>query len=454
MRIKTSLALTLSDISNVLDVPINEDAEINAITTDSRLCEKSDLFIAIPGENTDGRNYIDQAFFSGAFVVADSDKATFKVDDAKNALLKIAAYYKEKIKPAYTVAVTGSVGKTTTKDFIATLISAVMPTHKTKDNYNNILGLSYTLLSMPTNTRALVCELGMNHKDEINVLSRALKPDVSLITNIGTAHIGNLGSKKAIAEAKLEIQNGMNGGKIIVFKEEELLKEAQNPFFISRICEEADIFFTELCRSENGSEIFVKTKNYEKIFTTNLNSSHTIDSLMLAVAVCSVIGIPENDIANGIKNISRESLRQKFLTFNGYTIFDDSYNSSPEAVIADLKMLSEQNLNISALIGDMLELGCESKKLHRCIGAQCAKYSVKKLYAFGKYADEVAKGAYFAGMKKKDIFVNKDLSHPKRTAMHIRKSYEGETILVKGSHNVNLDRIIQLLKRKENEALD
>lgn len=448
MRIRTSLKLTLSDISDSLNLPIDQDCEINGVTTDSRLCENRDIFIAIPGEKSDGRNYIDQALERGAFIVANSSKAHFKVEDAKTALLQIAAAYKERVKPLYTIAVTGSVGKTTTKDFIAAILSEAMATHKTKDNYNNILGLSYTLLSMPENTAALVCELGMNHKGEIDMLSRALKPDISVITNVGTAHIGNLGSKKAIADAKLEIQNGMNGGKTIIFKEENLLKETKNPYYISRTEENADIFFRELCRSEKGSEIFVKTKDSEKKFTTHLNSSHTVDSLMFAIAVCSTMKISEDDILRGINKISRESLRQRFLTINGYTIFDDSYNSSPEAVIADLKMLSEQNLTISALIGDMLELGSESKRLHRCIGAECAKYSVKKLYAFGKYADEVAKGAFFAGMKSKYIFVNKDTSRPKISALQIAESYDGETLLVKGSHELKLDRIIKILKKK------
>ena len=448
MRIKTAVPLTLSMIAKSLKAVNNSDKKINAITTHSAMCEKDDLFIALPGEKVDGAIFIEEARKKGAFILSTSEKADFKVNCPYTALLDIASYYKETINPKYTVAVTGSVGKTTVKDFIHTLLSSNFKTHKTSGNYNNILGLSYTLLSMPESTEALVAEIGMNHKGEIDVLSRAIKPDISVITNIGTAHIGNLGSKKAIAEAKLEIQSGMNGGKTIIFKEESLLSSARNAYLLSYSDKNADLFAAIISRTSESSKIYVKTKSFEMIFESELYSKHTIDSLLIGIGVCDIIGIKPEKIYEGIQNITANTLRQKFINKNGYRIYDDSYNSSPEAVIADLNMLTELGNENSALIGDMLELGENSREYHRQIGEECANHFLKKLYTFGKYAEDIACGAIDAGMKSECVFINTNLSAPEITASQTAKSYNGETLLIKASHSVRADRITEILTQE------
>ena len=450
MRIKTALPLTLSTIAKTLGITIDFDREINAVATHSALCEKGDLFIALRGENFDGSAFIDEARKKGAFVLSESEQADFRVNCAHKALLDIACAYKEIIAPKYIVAITGSVGKTTVKDFTYTLLSSQMTAHKTYGNYNNIIGVSYTLLSAPKNADALVCELGMNHIGEIDVISRAIKPDISVITNIGTAHIGNLGSREKIAQAKLEIQNGMKSGRTVILKDEPLLSGARTPYTISYTDENADLFARILSKNQSGSEIFVKTKNFQNVFATKLFSSHTVNSLLIAIAVCDILSINADAIFKAAENIKPDTLRQKFIYSNGYKIFDDSYNSSPEAVIADLKMLREITEEASAIIGDMLELGEKSQMLHRYIGGECARQSIKKLYAFGEYANDIAFGAIEAGMDKRCIFINNDVSFPELTAQQISESYAGETLLVKASHSLNAYRIIEILTNERN----
>lgn len=451
MRIKTDYPLHLSEVARILKTDFTIDTKINAISTDSRNCEKNDLFFAICGENFDGADFINEAKAKGAYTVSNRNNSDFTVENAENALLSVASEYKKIIAPKYTIAVTGSVGKTTVKDFVNFLLSAVMKTHKTEGNFNNTIGLSYTLLSAKTGTEALVCELGMNHRGEIDLLSRAINPDISIITNIGTAHIGNLGSREEIARAKLEIENGMSGGKTIIKKDERLLLNTQNPYYISYSDRSADLFINLIETNPNGSSFSVKTKSFEKKFETKLYSQHTIDSLAFAIAVCDIIGIEVNNIDLAIKNISHKILRQKFINSNGYTFYDDAYNSSPEAVIADFDMLARLGNNNSAILGDMLELGEHSEALHRYIGTECAKHGFKKLYAFGKYASFIAEGATGGGMKKENVFINTDLKSPEITALSVKNSYNSETLLVKASHSVNASRIIELLTKGEDK---
>ena len=451
MRIKTALPLTLSMIGKSLNIETQSNVKLNAITTDSRTCEKNDLFIALKGEKFSGADFINEARKKHAFIVSETNSADFRVGSSQEALLKIAADYKELISPRYTIAITGSTGKTTTKDFTHALLSSVLKTHKTEGNYNNILGVSHTVLTAPKKTDALICELGMNHIGEIDLLSRHIKPDISIITNIGTAHIGNLGSREMIANAKLEVENGMTDGKTIVFKNEPLLSKVRNPYFISFEDESSDLFFKVISKSELGSEIFIKTKSFEQIFKTHLSSEHTLNSLLFSVAVCEIIGTQCEYIAKRLERINENLLRQRFINKNGYEIYDDTYNSSPEAVVANLKMLRERKSEISALIGDMLELGEKSHALHYYVGSECAKHSLKNVYAFGEYANDIARGAIENGMKPKNVFVNQDISNPGLSVKQIKDSYTGETLLVKASHSVNAHRIIELLTKERYE---
>ena len=446
MRIKTEIPLTLSLISNLVSNTSAPQIEINAITTNSRLCEKNDLFIALKGEKYDGADFINDAKRKGAYIISERG-GDLTVKNSYSALLKIAEYYKTTVSPEHTIAITGSCGKTTVKDFTHKILSHSIPTHKTRENYNNSVGLAHTILSTPASARAITCELGMNHAGEIRELSRALHPDVSVITNIGTAHIGNLGSREAIADAKLEIEEGMSGGKTVFFKEETLLKKAKNPYFVSLSDKNADMYARVISRTKENSRIIIKTKDDEFEIISPLSSEHTINSLLLSVAAATVIGLSPAEIIKPASEIDNNILRQKYMSVGHIKIYDDSYNSSPDAVITDLRMLNEREECFSALIGDMLELGDKSEELHELVGRECAKNKAVKLYAFGEFAKSIEKGALSEGMDKKNIFINTDLSHPEITAFQIKESYDNERILIKASHSVNISRITRILEK-------
>ncbi len=446
MRIKTEIPLTLSLISNVVCNTFAPEIEINAITTNSRLCDKNDLFIALRGEKFDGADFIKDAKRRGAYVLSERD-GDLTVKNSYSALLKIAEHYKTIISPKHTIAITGSCGKTTVKDFTHKILSHSMSTHKTKENYNNSVGLAHTILTAPTSTHAMICEIGMNHAGEIRDLSRTLHPDISVITNIGTAHIGNLGSRNAIANAKLEIEDGMAGGKTVFFKEEPLLLKAKNPYFISMSDKSADMYAQIISRTKEGSRIIIKTKYDEFEINSPLSSEHTLNSLVLSVAVAKAIGLSPAEIIKPASEIDNNMLRQKYMSVGGFKIYDDSYNSSPDAVITDLRMLKERDESFSVLIGDMLELGEKSAELHELVGKECAKNNAVKLYAFGEFAKSIAKGALSEGMEKKNIFINTDILCPEITAIQIKESYDNERILIKASHSVNISRVTQILEK-------
>ena len=452
MRIELDIPFTLAEIARITDGHLLEkNAKVCAISTDSRECFKNDIFFALNGNNFCGNDFLREAKARGAFTVSDREDTTLQVNSARTALLKLATAYKEKISPKITVAITGSTGKTTVKEFLAEMLKTKFKTHKSFENYNNDLGLTHTLLSSPHDAEAFVCELGMNKEKEIEILSNALHPTVSVITNVGTAHIGELGSRESIARAKLEIERGMNGGKVIIFDNEPLLRDAKNPYFVSEENENADLIFRVLSKVSSGSTVYIKTKTDEMIAFSHLTSEHHLRDIALCVATCDVLGFSKFEICDAIKSISEKLLRQREICVGKYRFYDDSYNSSAEAVIANLKMLSERSDNNSALLGDMLELGEEGEKLHYEIGLATAKYNFKKIYSFGNYSKFIAAGAQDGGIKEENIFINQNLTKPELTAKAIIESYNGETILAKASHSIKIDRIFRLISVMEGE---
>ena len=447
MRITFEEAFSLFEISDICHGRLNSrNALIYAITTDTRECEAGDLFIALKGEKYDGHFYLSYAHSLGAFTLGNDNAASVWVKNSYDALLSIATLHKKRIMPKYTVAITGSVGKTTTKNFAQKMLSHKHITHKTMGNYNNAVGLAHTVLTAKKRTEILVCELGMNHKNEIKALSEAISPTISVITNVGSAHIGNLGSRENIAMAKLEIECGMSGGPCIIPDNEPLLLKAKNPYFVSLKDKSANLFARIEKRSGEGTRLFIKTGSFEANLTSSLYAIHHVNALLYAIAICDVIGFGKSDIINAANKITPELPEQRFIRIGKYEFYSDAYNSSPEAVIADFVMLSERKADFSAVLGDMLELGKESEALHFKIGLECAKHNPKRLYCFGKFASFIRAGALAGGIKEENVHVNSNISKPELTANAICENYEGETILLKASHSVRIERIPEIIK--------
>lgn len=451
MRIALSIPISLKEIAYAVGVDyIGEERIITHVTTDSRLACCGDLFVAIAGERDDGANYIGEAEAIGAYTLAGTDDATIRCNDGTAALLALAAHYKEKLAELkYTVAITGSVGKTTTKEILSKLLRKRYKTHKTHGNQNNAIGLSYTLLTAPSDCEALVVELGMNHSGEISALSRAVKPDYAIITNIGTAHIGNLGSKEKIAEAKLEILDGLKG-KIIVPYGEELLA-VSDAITYSIKSHEADVLL-EMQDSNSTYELFINNQATKaRIFT---DAEHIAKCTSAAIAAALLCNLPIEDIIDFSTNTS-DNIRQSLIHFEKYDVIDDSYNASFESFEAGMKhMFTLEKYSVrSVLIGDILELGTHAYEIHYRLGLLCSKYGIDKIYGYGRYSAAVCEGAIAGGIDSSRIFINTESDRPDISAMQILGAVEdGEVIYAKGSHKSRVSDIIDLLKKPEGEV--
>ena len=442
MRIKLQNPIELIDIAKITgsNFPA-ENASITHITTDSRNVCKGDLFFAIKGQKNDGADYIDDASSAGAYSISETKGSTLTCDDSALALLRLAMHFLGNIEHLkYTIAITGSVGKTTTKEILSDLLSTKYKVHKTAGNENNIIGLSYTILTAPKDTEVLVAELGMNHAGEIAVLSEALSPDIAVITNVGTAHIGNLGSREAIASSKLEITRGLKG-VLIVPNDEPLLSGYKNQLSIETVK-------LSNCSPKNTYLSQISERSY---ITFSAESDHLAKCISLAISTAVICNISETKIGDHLK-YTEYNTRQKLIICDNYNIIDDSYNASFESFIAGIKYLT--NLPgytaYDVLIGDILELGEYSYKIHYDLGKVFSSYGINKIFCFGKYSYAVKDGALSDGLNAENIFVCDDLSHPEICAKQIIESVgKGEIIYAKASHATALWRVIEQLTASE-----
>ena len=447
MRVKLDMPLHLYEIADSVKGKCNtKDFVIHAICTDTREVTAKDLFVALDGENISGENFIPEAISKGAYTLARSDISSISVDDTSNALLNLAAYYKTKLNIKHTIAVTGSVGKSTTVKFITKILSRKYKVHFPHGNFNNHIGVPLTVLSTPKETELLVTELGMNHKNEISKLSKCVKPDIGMITNIGTAHIGNLGTRNDIASAKLEILAGIVGGSLLLPKKEPLLSNIKNSFYVARNSSLSDF-------SLNNESVGYSFDHPEgRISGIHFfdDQEHLLSDLSFSLSAAILLGMSDCEILEGAKTINRGDLRQRFIALKDFTIFDDSYNASIESVISDLAFLSRQSTPTGAFLGDILELGEATKEIHESIGFSAAKMNIGNLYLYGNNARYIEKGALEGGMNPDNIFVNDEIATPERSVDQIiQKHIPGEIILFKASHKLRLDKIADYIKEKE-----
>ncbi len=456
MRIKLDIPLMPCEIAKFTAGICNltdDGSAITHISTDSRLVEKGDLFIPVKGERFDGKSFIEEALKRGAIAVSDrvTDKGIL-VKSTDGVLLKIAEGYKRKLQGLkHAIAITGSVGKSTTKEFIRKIADRCFNVHATEGNLNNTVGVPLTVLSSPRNTEILTAETGMNHYGELATLSDCLKPDIAVITNIGNAHIGNFGSKENIAKAKKEIIH-KNTKAVFVPYGEPLLWDIPNAVGVSLNDPEADIYLSTCSASADGSAgVFYKNRDRLFPFSISIPGRHIMACLAFAVAVCDHLKIDRKLIKAGIESLSCEDVRQKYLHFKDFSVYDDSYNSSPEALRSAFQLLALNKAKVkSALIGDMLELGGKTEALHFEAGVLAAKAGIRKLYLFGVYSPFIMEGALSHGMPREDIFINTDTTAHEITAKQILENHiPDELILFKASHSLRLSRVCEYIRLLE-----
>ena len=467
MRIHLDHAYTTEEIAKITNAVCHGSHVFRALVTDSREAKKGDLFVALHGEHDDGRFYIKNALKNGADAVLCEEPATpserhiLSVPNVMQALAALAASVRRRINPTV-IAITGSVGKTTLKNIMATTLSMRFRVHKTEKNYNNLLGVCLTLLSMPSDTEFLVCELGMNHSGEIEELSRIVSPDVAIITNIGTAHIGNLGSRKNIARAKLEILAGCADGALFLYpaREELLATHTQNGLTKMTVGTSRNAY----CYHENlhasGGEIvadyYCAATPYRQMRIHGIGN-HLGEAVCFTLCVAHTFGMREEEIRAGLQKTSAEEMRQRIFQLGGCTIIEDCYNASPESVRAALVALDnaarETGGRKLALLGDMLELGVETRILHEGVGVACAEAGVDLLYTFGAAAENIAIGAARRGIPRENIRQNPDPSAPEVSAAQLHADLQkNDVLLIKASRALAAERIITHLEKYAEEG--
>ena len=389
--------LTVKEILKVTNGELivgNEEFECDKFSKDTRIIKKGDTYIGIRGERFNGNLFWKEALINGAECViiqgvqiTEKEKKEFankniiKVENTLEALYKIASL-KRSFYDIPVIAITGSVGKTSTKDMVANVVSQKYKTLKTQGNNNNNIGLPFTILKLE-NHEAMVLEMGMNHEGEISLLTQIAKPEVCIITNVGTSHIGNLGSRENILKAKLEILEGNENATIIVNNDNDLLhkwyEENKNSKNIKTygIQEKSDINAQNI-KLEEESSVFEYIEQNEKIkIKVPVAGEHFILNSMCAILVGQVLKINKEKIKNGIEEFELTKKRMDIENLPGdIKIINDAYNASFESMQSSLKNLTNYNNRKIAILGDMFELGDYAKELHEKVGVEVAKNKI------------------------------------------------------------------------------
>ena len=443
MRIRLGIPYYLSEISKAIGGRLNtNDCEITHITTDTRESEKGDLFIAID----EGAKYLDDAVSRGSYTLSRYEKASITVNDEVEALLNLATHYAQNLPYIlYKIGITGSVGKTTTKEFLKIILGERYRVHANEGNYNNQIGLPMSILAAPPDTQILIMEMGMNHAGEIRRLSGCLRPDIAIITSIGSAHIGNLGSSKAIAEAKLEILSGMNGGNLFVPFRERLLQSCSGRITVA--FDDLDADYSIISEGDICSLFSRGEKMFSGFFA--LPERHHKLSLAFATSIGAYLGLSADELKIGCSQISTENTRQSYIIRKNYQFICDCYNSSYESVIAliDTAKNAVGCGRKSLVLGDILELGCYSEAIHYAVGLNLGSTDFNHLFLVGRFSQYVLKGAIRSGFPISRIHINNEAEDLGTTAKQIEEKCDvGEIIYLKASRGIRLERILNFFE--------
>ena len=428
--------------------PKYKDVIFFGANNDSRKIEKDQLFVALQGER-DGHDFISSALEKGAAAVlcthCDGDFPAIVVEDTRAALGQIARGERERIGMKV-VGVTGSVGKSTTKEMIAAILATTYQVAKTPANHNNDIGMPMAILSMPDHTQVAVLEMGMNHFREIAYLTSIGKPDLAVIVNIGTMHIEHLGSMEGILRAKMEIVEGMPAnGKLILNGDDNLLCNHRNTLdrpavYFGGRNPESDVYATEISQ-KNGKLSFLVTRDRLQIpVLLPLEGEHYVSDALAAVAVGIEMGVLPERIQSALQAFENMQGRQEIYDKNGFTIIQDCYNAGPESMKAALTVLGKRSGRRVAVLGDMLELGLCSDAEHYKIGRVAAQ-NADILLSYGPSSERMLYGAITGGMSQVNAraFTDQEML----TQVLLQMAKPGDTILFKGSRGMRMELVLE-----------
>lgn len=418
------------------------------VCTDTRDIQAGDLFIPLVGEKFDGHDYVEQALSGGAALAlwsraGDAPAGTLRVGDTLDAYQALASYhYRQRLKLPV-VAVTGSTGKTTTKDLTAALLAPLGPIYKTPGNFNNDIGVARCLLELDQHHRAAVLELAMRGSGQIRRLARLIHPQVGLITNIGVSHIELLGSREAIADAKSELLEYVVGASFLPLEDEYFsrLRAQARGRVIAYSAQPGRGDLSPADLENRGLEGWRLTVDGHRL-ELPLPGPHMLHDFMAALGAARELGVPLETVNASLASLKMSAMRLEVTrTSHGRTLLNDAYNAAPDSMRGALEVLGYALGRKVAVLGDMLELGPVEEQSHRELGQDVAGRGVDLLVAVGPRSQEMARAAREAGLT--EVYWAEDAERARPLVeQHVR---EGDTVLLKASRGIGLDRLASSL---------
>ena len=420
----------------------------DCVCTDTRKITDGCLFIAIKGDNFDGHDFASKAIENGAqAVIVEKDcglgDKQILVESTRQALLDLAGYYRSLFNIPV-VGITGSVGKTTTKEMTHAVMSVKYNTLKNEGNLNNEIGVPLTLFRLDKTHEAAVIEMGMSGFGEISRMTKAVKPDVAIISNIGVSHIEHLGSREGILKAKTEILEGLKEDAPVILNADDdmliTLRPGAHPVIYYGIENEKTLLkASDITSKEDETELTVGFNGGSGRVSLPFPGRHNVYNALAATAAGSVFGIDAKDAFEALKNYVPAGMRQRINKKFGMTFIEDCYNASPDSQAAALAVLGEMKGGRRiAVIGDMLELGSVSEKAHYGVGKKAAENKIDAVFTYGERSLEVARGAAEGNVPCVKSFNDKS-ALAKELVAYLK---EGDSVLFKASRGMKLEDVI------------
>ena len=452
-------AFTLQEAAAALGLPqMQAQATLADVCTDTRKIQPGSLFVCLRGERFDGHSFASQAAQLGAAALlvdhpVDADVPQLVVTDTGKALLQLAGWYRRRFQLPV-VGLTGSVGKTTTKEFIALVLGAKYNTLKTQGNLNNEIGVPQMLFRLEDSHTAAVIEMGMNHFGEISRLTRAVAPTVGLITNIGVSHIENLGSRAGILQAKLEILEGMApDAPLIVNTDNDMLRTVKlgdRPLLTFAIDDQsADFTATDIAEQGSTTTFTVHHSTFTQPVTIPTVGIHNVYNALAAMAVGYVTGVDPAAAASALANYVPAGMRQNLVQVGGVQVIEDCYKASPDSMRAALQTLGKLPVHRRyAVLGAMLELGDYAKEAHTQVGKMAAENGIDGVLAYGADAAYIVEAAKQAGLENARLFDTKE-ALAQSLAQQVQP---GDGVLFKGSRGMHLEDVMHTVYERWEKA--
>lgn len=452
---------SIDAIIRMLDADYIENADIEekiqGVCIDSRKVVEGNLYIPIHGVNNNGHAYVQQAVENGARAVLWERRepnppekiVVILVDDTTAALQQLAKAYRDQLNMKV-VGVTGSNGKTSTKDILASVLAKHFITQKTLGNFNNEIGVPLTLLSLSENCEAAVVEMGMENLQELSFLTQLVRPDIAIISNVGTAHLENLGTMENIARAKLEIVEGLGEHGLLIYNgDQQLLRtaavEKQIPGYIKIRTfgkeERNDVVVQQVRQKEDGLRFSINKD--ARVYHLDMIGKHQAMNATAAWIAAKALGLDEEEIAEGFASVEKTGLRNELVKVDQCLILNDSYKSNPQSALAAVDTMEEFDIPYKlAVLGDMLELGETSDMIHYTLGKDISSYHLQEVLTIGDMACYIAQGA-------RDNMEHTLIRHftDKHELLDYLRPYMHKEcmLLVKGSRGMKLDEVVDAL---------